>query len=98
MVFAKYNEFGKAYTLKLDSTYYSNRIGQSVEVIYELSHPEKAAINKAWGYWFVGKEIGWAFGVFAVLLGIAFATTNKPHPDALAEQLSFKETIKTKYE
>jgi hypothetical protein len=98
MVFAKYNEFGKAYTLKLDSTYYGNRIGQSVEVIYELSHPEKAAINKAWGYWFVGKEIGWAFGVFAVLLGIAFATTNKPHPDALAEQLSFKETIKTKYE
>ncbi len=97
-IFANYNEFGKPYFLKLDKQLYKDKIGQQVEVIYELSHPEKSAINKAWGYWFIGTEMAWAFGVFSVLLGVAYATTNKPHPDALAEQLSYKEAPKTKYE
>ena len=97
-VVALYNEFGKPYALKLDKQSYSVKVGQATEVIYELRHPEKAAINQAWGYWFIAKEIAWSFGVFAVLLGVAFATTNKPHPDSLAEQLNYKEEIKTKYQ
>ena len=97
-IVALYNEFGKPYALKLDKQSYSGKVGQATEVIYELRHPEKAAINQAWGYWFIGKEIAWSFGVFAVLLGVAFATTNKPHPDSLAEQLNYKEEIKTKYQ
>ena len=97
-VFAQFNEFGKPYILKLYKQQYAAKIGQQVEVIYELSHPEKAAINKAWGYWFIGREMAWAFGVFLVLLGVAYATTNEPHPDALAEQLSYKEEHKTKYQ
>jgi hypothetical protein len=97
-VVALYTEFGKSYALKLDKQAYGTRIGQKVEVIYALSHPEKAAIYKAWGYWFIGKEMAWAFGIFLVLLGIAYATTNEPHPDALAEQLNYKEETKTKYQ
>jgi hypothetical protein len=97
-VVAVYNEFGKYYSLQLDKQKYGSMLGQQVEVIYELSHPEKAAINKAWGYWFIGKEMAWAFGIFSVLLGIAYATTNEPHPDALAEQLNYKEEVKTKYQ
>ncbi len=97
-VFAQFDEFGKPFVLKLDKQQYLAKVGQQVEVIYELSHPEKAAINKAWGYWFIGKEMAWAFGVFLVLLGVAYATTNEPHPDALAEQLSYKEEHKTKYQ
>ena len=50
------------------------------------------------GYWVVPNEIGWAFGIFAVLLGVAYATTHRPHPDALKEQLNFKQENKTKYE
>jgi hypothetical protein len=97
-VFAQFDEFGKPFILKLDKQQYAAKVGQQVEVIYELSHPEKAAINKAWGYWFIGKEMAWAFGVFLVLLGVAYATTNEPHPNALAEQLSYKEAHKTKYQ
>jgi len=97
-IVAVYNEFGKPYALQLDKQQYGLKIGQQVEVIYELRHPEKATINKAWGYWFIGKEMAWFFGIFAVLLGVAYATTYKPHPDALAEQLSFKEEHKTKYQ
>ena len=97
-VVALYTEFGKPYALKLDKQIYGHKIGQHTEVIYELSHPEKSAINQIWGYWLIGKEIAWSFGIFAVLLGIAFATTNRPHPDALAEQLNYKEEVKTKYQ
>jgi hypothetical protein len=97
-IVAEYNEFGKPYNLQLDKQVYGSKIGQRVEVRYELSHPEKAVINKAWGYWFVGKEIAWSFGIFALLLGVAFATTNQPHPDALAEQLNYKQENKTKYQ
>lgn len=97
-VVALYTEFGKPYTLQLDKQIYASKIGKRIEVIYELRHPEHAAINQAWGYWFIGKEMAWSFGVFAVLLGIAFATTHKPHPDALAEQLNYKQENKTKYQ
>jgi hypothetical protein len=97
-VVALYTEFGKPYMLKLDKQLYAKKIGQQIEVIYELSHPEKAAINQIWGYWLIGKELAWSFGIFALLLGVAFATTNQPHPDALAEQLNYKEEVKTKYQ
>jgi hypothetical protein len=97
-VFAQFDEFGKPFILKLDKQLYIAKVGQQVEVIYELSHPEKATINKAWGYWFIGKEMAWAFGIFSVLLGVAYATTNAPHPNALAQQLSYKEEVKTKYQ
>jgi hypothetical protein len=97
-VVAAYNEFGKPYDLILDKQLYGTKIGEKVIVRYELSHPEKAVINKAWGYWFIGKEIAWSFGIFAVLLGAAYATTNQPHPDALAEQLNYKQENKTKYQ
>lgn len=97
-VVAVYSEFGKPYSLKLDKQLYANKIGSKIEVIYELSHPEKAAINQIWGYWLIGKELAWSFGLFALLLGVAYATTNQPHPDALAEQLSYKEEVKSKYQ
>jgi hypothetical protein len=98
LVVAVYNEFGKPYILQLDKQAYGAKIGQKVIVRYELSHPEKAVINQAWGYWFIGKEMAWSFGIFVVLLGAAFATTNQPHPDALAEQLNYKQENKTKYQ
>ena len=98
LVVAVYKEFGKPYELKLNKLMYGPKVGQRVEVRYELSHPEKAVINQAWGYWFIGKEMAWTFGIFVVLLGAAYATTNQPHPDALSEQLSYKQENKTKYQ
>ncbi len=95
---AHYSEFGKSYYLKLETEKYKNKVGSKIEVIYELSRPEKAVINKAWGYWLIPMELAWSFGLFAVLLGIAYATTHRPHPAALDEQLNFTEVPKKKYE
>ena len=97
-IVAKYNEFGKPFQIKLNTNDYRSKIGFKVEVIYELSHPEKACLNELWGYWLLPKELAWSFGSFVVLLGIAFATTHRPHPNAIAEQLKGEEGPKTKYE
>jgi hypothetical protein len=97
-IVAKYNEFGKPYQIKLDPIQFRSKIGTQIEVVYELSHPEKAAVNQLWGYWLIPIELAWSFGLFAVLLGVAYATTHRPHPSAIAEQLKGEEGPKTKYE
>ena len=97
-IVAKYNEFGKPFQIKLNSNDYRSKIGTQIEVVYELSHPQKAAVKQLWGYWLLPNELAWSFGTFAVLLGIAFATTHRPHPDAIAEQLKGEEGPKTKYQ
>lgn len=94
----EYSEYGKQHFLRLDSSHLTHRLGEEVEVIYELSAPENATINKLIGYWIVPAEISWAFGIFAVLLGIAYATTHRPHASSVKEQLESKEEKKTKYD
>jgi hypothetical protein len=84
---AEYSEYGKYYSIKVDSITYHNRIGARVEVIYELREPAHARLNQAWGYWLIPEELAWSFGAFVVLLGVAYATTYRPHPNAIAEQL-----------
>ena len=96
-VVAEYSEYGKYYAIKVDSMTYHNRIGARVEVIYELREPAHAKINQAWGYWLIPEELAWSFGVFVVLLGVAYATTHRPHPNAIAEQLKGTNAPKKKY-
>ena len=97
-IMAVYSEYGKEYKLELDSSNYAAKIGQKLEVIYELSDPQKAVVNKFWGYWLIPIELVWSFGGFAALLAIAYATTHKPHPSAIAEQLKSEDVPKKKYE
>lgn len=97
-IMAVYSEYGKEYKLELDSSNYAAKIGQKLEVIYELSDPQKAVVNKFWGYWLIPIELVRSFGGFAALLAIAYATTHKPHPSAIAEQLKSEDAPKKKYE
>lgn len=95
---AEYSEYGKNYYIQVDSINYHDRIGARVEVIYELREPAHAKINKPWGYWLNPVELAWSFGIFTALLGVAYATTHRPHPKAIAEQLKGAEGSKKKYE
>jgi hypothetical protein len=97
-IVAEYSEYGKYYSIKVDSMTYHDRIGARVEVIYELRDPANAKINKPWGYWLIPEELAWSFGAFIVLLGVAYATTHRPHPSAIAEQLKGADAPKKKYE
>ena len=97
-IMALYSEYGKDYKIELDSANYAAKIGEKLEVIYELSDPQKAVVNKFWGYWLIPIELVWSFGGFAALLAIAYATTHKPHPSAIAEQLKDDDAPKKKYQ
>ena len=97
-IMAVYSEYGKEYKLELDSAQYASKIGEKLVLIYELSDHQKAGVNKFWGYWLIPIELAWSFGGFAALLAIAYATTHKPDPSAIAEQLKGEEAPKKKYE
>lgn len=97
-IIASFQEAGKQYILLLNAAEYQSKIGQRVSIRYELSQPEKAKLNQAWGYWLIPGELAFAGGIFLVLLGIAFATTHKPDPNSLKEQLNYQEMNTTKYQ
>lgn len=98
MLVAEYAEYGKNYCIPVEVKQFKNRIGSRVDVIYELRQPAHAKIYQPWGYWLIPVELAWSFGMFAVLLGVAYATTYRPHPNALAEQLKGADAPKKKYE
>ena len=97
-IVAEYSKYGKFYAIQVDSVKYHNRIGARVEVIYELREPADAKLNQAWGYWIIPVELAWSFGAFVVLLGVAYATTHRPHPNAISEQLKGADAPKKKYD
>ena len=98
MLVAEYAEYGKNYCIPVEVKQFKNRIGSRVDVIYELRQPAHAKIYQPWGYWLIPVELAWSFCMFAVLLGVAYATTYRPHPNALAEQLKGADAPKKKYE
>ena len=96
-VVASFTEDGKNYLLPLPAAQYKSTIGDRIEIRYELNQPEHAKINKAWGYWWVPSELAFAAGIFIVLMGVAYATTHRPDPASLKEQLDYKKENNTKY-
>ena len=96
-VLASFTEEGKTYYIPLPAKKFQSKTGQRVEIIYELNQPEHAKLNQAWNYWLVPSELAFALGIFIVLLGVAYATTHRPDPSALAEQLEYKKENTGKY-
>ncbi len=95
---ASFTEEGKRYLLRLPQEEFKSKIGERVEIRYELNQPEHAKINQAWGYWWVPQELAFALGIFIVLMGVAYATTNRPDPVSLKEQLDYKKEDTGKYQ
>jgi len=96
-IVASFTEDKKTYLLPLAKEVYQLKIGERVEIRYELNQPEHAKINKAWGYWLVPYELAFAAGIFLALMGVAYATTHRPDPASLKEQLDYKKENATKY-
>jgi len=96
-VFAVFQESGKQYQVALDSSIYQSKIGNRIEIRYELSAPQHAKINQAIGYWIEPKEVLGAFFILIVLLIAAYATTHRPDAASLKEQIEFKKEDTGKY-
>jgi len=96
-VFAVFQESGKQYQVALDSSIYQSKIGNRIEIRYELSAPQHAKINQAIGYWIEPIEVLGAFFILIVLLIAAYATTYRPDAASLKEQIEFKKEDNGKY-
>ncbi|PZP42296.1 MAG: hypothetical protein DI598_17090 [Pseudopedobacter saltans] len=60
--------------------------GEKVAVIYEESHPDKAAVDRIWGYWVSWKEILSCVVIYFLLFQLSLAMTKNPAPESEKEQ------------
>jgi hypothetical protein len=96
--FAKYNYEGKYYTIDARYFPYQYLNGEKLTVILEKEHPQKAAIYRFGGYWLSWGELIGSIIAAILLFQVAVSITKNPTPEALLEQLSYKEEKKTKYD
>ena len=96
-LFAVFKEAGKVYRISIDPKVFQKRIGSRIEIRYELSAPEHAKVNQVIGYWVEPNELLGALSILIVLLIAAYATTHRPDPASLKEQIEFKKEDTGKY-
>jgi hypothetical protein len=96
-IYAVFKESGKTYQVPLDQKQFQSKIGSRIEIRYELSAPQHAKLNQIIGYWIEPKECIGAFSILIVLLIAAYATTHRPDPASLKEQIEFKKEDTGKY-
>ncbi|NCI51159.1 hypothetical protein GWC95_14600 [Sediminibacterium roseum] len=71
--------------------------GDKAEVIYETNAPAKGAVYAWWGYWITWGELVGSVLLIIALFQVAVSVTKNPTPEALIEQLDYKEERKPKY-
>ncbi len=97
MATISYNIAAKQYQCALeDGWLYS--ANEKLFAIVEHEHPEKAKAYCFWGYWLNWREFIASIVIGVLLFQVAVSITNNPTPEALLEQLSYKEEKKTKYD
>ncbi|MDP1843003.1 MAG: hypothetical protein Q8K64_06235 [Sediminibacterium sp.] len=86
------------YSINAEYPFIKYNKGEQIQVIVEHEHPEKAAVYRFWGYWISWEELLVSVIAAVLLFQVALSITNNPTPEALLEQLSYKEEKKTKYD
>lgn len=94
---AVFNTGTKVYNIDPYYVFRNLNEGEKLTVIYETGSPEKGAVYSAWGYWITWGELVMSMILCVVLFQVAVAVTNNPSPEALAEQVNYKEEKKKKY-
>ena len=73
------------YTFKADYLFNNLKEGESVQVIYDTSKPENAAVYSVWGYWINWKEVLGCIAGYIILFYGALKITQNPSEEALKE-------------
>jgi len=94
---ASYTIATKQYTINADYPLRQLKEGESVELIYNPSKPEIAAVYSLWGYWFTWGELIMSVVLLLGLYKLATSITQNPAEDTLTEQAQMLDTPQRKY-
>ncbi|WP_447642264.1 MULTISPECIES: DUF3592 domain-containing protein [Chitinophagaceae] len=76
----------KTYTFDPSYLFLQYKVGEKVPVLYEESHPQKAAVDRIWGYWVSWKEILSSLVIYFLLFQLSLAMVKNPAPESEKEQ------------
>lgn len=97
--FASFTYNKKTFEVPADSFFPKYNQGERVQIIYEKSQPEKAAIYGFWTYWLSPGELLGSILIPLVFGFIAYSITKNPTPEALLEEMeATKKVKKPKYD
>lgn len=95
---AEFSDGYKRYYANVDRLLSDYQLGQKVTVIYEPKNPRGAKQYTFLGYWMGLNELFWSLLLLAVSWSAAYSITKNPTPEALLEQLEYKEPDKPRYD
>lgn len=79
----------KTYTFDPSYVFLQYKVGEKVPVIYEESNPEKAAVDRVWGYWICWKELLGSLVIYFLLFQLSLAMVKNPVPESKEEQEAY---------
>ena len=98
---AEYTDGLKTYYASVDGLFSKHQEGERLYVIYEkngIAHPKNAQAYTFFGYWISLGELFWSIVLLVLSFQLAKAITMNPTPEALLEQLDYKEPSNPKYD
>jgi hypothetical protein len=96
---AEFSDGYKNYYVDDFGGYYSgHQPGDKITIIYEPKNPKGAKQYSFWEYWMTIQEFFWSLVLLAVSWSAAYSITQNPTPEALLEQLEYKEPDKPRYD
>lgn len=98
VLMAEYSDGYQLHHIQVDPIFGDRQLGEKLTVIYEPKNPELAQEYAFIGYWMGLNELFWSLLLLAVSWGAAVSVTKNPTPEALLEQLEYKEPDKPRYD
>lgn len=95
---AEYSDGYKLYHQNVDYFFRSHQLGEKLTIIYEPKNPEQGQQYAFLGYWMGIQEFIWSLLLLGISWGVAVSVTKNPTPEALLEQLEYKEPDKPRYD
>lgn len=95
---ANYTIASKQYQINAEYPLRKLKDGETVELIYNPSKPEMAAVYSLWGYWFTWGELIMSVVLLLGLYKLATSITQNPTEQAIKDQMETIDEPKKKYD
>lgn len=98
ILMAEYSDGYKMHHIRVSSLFREHQLGEKLTIIFEPKNPELAQEYAFLGYWMGLGDLIWSLVLLGISWGVAVSVTQNPTPEALLEQLNYKEPDKPRYD